>query len=171
MNNRLNKIRYIYAFVFLLIFNFSYVIIYSSSDMRLNVLTLVVFLLPVIYGIYHINNDEEKLPRHLCYLGIIAATTYLFSEITNEVLYFVLFELGEQNVHVIYDHKYLLYITILIIVFLLSKLRLSRRLFIWGLNFIYVTTFALILYVTIFMFSSDAATVVTGDFGMKYLME
>lgn len=103
MNKRLNRPMYIYAFVFLLIFNFSDVIIYSSSEIGLNVLTLVAFLLPVIYGIYHINNDEEKLPKHLCYIGIIAATTYLFYEITNEVLYFVLFELGEQNVHVIDD--------------------------------------------------------------------
>lgn len=171
MNKRLNRPMYIYAFVFLLIFNFSDVIIYSSSEIGLNVLTLVAFLLPVIYGIYHINNDEEKLPKHLCYIGIIAATTYLFYEITNEVLYFVLFELGEQNVHVIYDHKYILYIVIFIIVFLLSKLHLSKRLILSGLNFIFFTTFVLIAYVTVFMLTNDAATVIVGDFGMKYLME
>lgn len=48
MNKRLNRPMYIYAFVFLLIFNFSDVIIYSSSEIGLNVLTLVAFLLPVI---------------------------------------------------------------------------------------------------------------------------
>lgn len=171
MNNRIKQKKYIYAFIFLLIFNFSDIIIYSSSDMHLNLITLVTFLIPVIYAIYHINNDEERLPTHLCYLGIITSTIYLFSEIINEVLYFVLFELGDQNVSVIYDHRYILFLFILLIVFILSKIRLPHRLIHGGLGLIFITSFALIIYVTVFMFTNDAATIIVGDFGMKYLME
>ncbi len=170
MNSLINSRNYVFGLVFLMIFRFSDVIIYSSSNMKLNFVTLVTFLLPIVFAVYHINKDEEKLPSHVRIMGLIAATSFLFSQMINALMYWIIYFYGETSVYLIWDHRIIFFGLITGIIVLLNYININDNIFKNVIKWLYIATYAMIIMTTISLYTGEA-TMIVGDFGPKYLME
>ncbi len=163
----------VFILSFLLIFNFIDIVIYSSTSLDILIPTIIMFLVPLIYAIFHINIDEEALPRYIKYLGVMAATTYLFSQILDSLMYIIIFFTGEKNMYFIWAYKYQIFLLFILLLYGLKKIKLNEKVSQYTLNtlfaifILYNVLFTFILYLPI----GEANTLVAGSFGLKYLME
>ncbi len=163
----------VFILSFLLIFNFIDIVVYSSTSMDILIPTILMFLIPLIYAIFHINIDEEVLPKYIKYLGVLAATSYLFSQLIDSLMYIIIFFTSENNMYYIWTYKYQIFLLFLLLLFGLKYVKINERVLKYVMTTLFVIT---ILYNILYTFIlylpfGQPSVLISGDFGLKYLME
>lgn len=113
--------------MFVMLFSFSDLLTFLSTSNKLDVAMLVMILLPSAYLIYQINQHDDDLPKYISLLGIASATMYVCFQLLDLVISFFSFYGGELSLYLIWDYKEVLFLAILGVLYILSRVKFSTE--------------------------------------------
>ncbi len=105
MKRKLLPLVYIFGILYLIVFIISDQITVSSGMTKILWLTVITFIIPIVYAINNINSSTTKVPAVIKYTGIFAATTFLFIQYTHLLMFSLVYIKGSETMSVIWNHR------------------------------------------------------------------
>ncbi|MFV0557429.1 MAG: glycosyltransferase family 2 protein [Enterococcus sp.] len=93
--------------LFLMLFNYPVTVLAANLETKEQLLAVGLFFLPVVYVVYNIIKDQERLPKHIHLFGLVAASFWLIHCSTQLMLTFGLSFSGEAGAYQLWSVRYL----------------------------------------------------------------
>ncbi len=163
----------LFAFIFLLLFNFMDIVLYLGILNNYLILTLISLFIPLVFAIYHINIDNDALPGHIKFLGKLAATVFMLRSLIDCILYLLIYIYGTSQIYYLWDYRNLLLLLSITIISLASRIYISKKIMNSSLNIMLVANLLLLGLFVLKLFSGDSlsSTIAVNRVSNQYLME
>ncbi|MFV0560480.1 MAG: glycosyltransferase [Enterococcus sp.] len=139
-----------FGLIFLMVFSYPFSVLVANLDAVAQGLAVVAFFIPIIYVVYNITKDADKIPKHIKLLGLFASSFWVIQNITQLMISTSLIVGQELGAYKLWFWRFLPSILWLVITFfsylLIKKVSFSKIM--QAIKFFMVLQILLFLYVS-----------------------